>query len=872
MAHAVVTSLMTTLEQVLQFNPTLVSENREPVDSLYGKLSFLQAFFEDMGNRINDQEVLTFLEKKIRNAVDKAEDSVDLCLRRIHVADTDNNQNAACRKLYDELQQITEVMDCIQEEVMKFKNDNQDIVDPPPTIHLPLRSSGPVLDEENTFVGIEDDFNIIRDQLIRKERWLNIVSIVGMGGIGKTTLARRIFNDSIVFSRFDVSSWVTVSQEYNAREMLLDVLTFRSPGTKAMYSNMSDDQLLEQVHRKLKCKRYLIVLDDIWCIEPFDLVRRSFPDDENGSQIMITTRLLEVADCASNGFPPYHMTFLNSEVSWNLLSDKVFGKEDCPPQLEEIGKQIAKQCQGLPLSVVVIAGLLSNINRTYDDWKKVAEDVNTDVGSISEQCLAILALSYNYLPCNLKACFLYMGIFLKNAEIPVDKLIRIWVAEGFLKTIIHKESEEVAEECLEDLVGRSLIMVSRRRASGKIRTCRIHDLLRLLCLREGKAENFFHVISKYFEVSPEEMEIQRRLCLHPDALQNWYLGMEKANLDSVHTMLYLRESHTSKFDHQCYDIVNSHFQNLRVLDIESIPFSKFPSAIPQLVHLRYVACNTGTEVPASISNLWNLQTFIVHPFGSQLSLPLEIWNMLSLRHLYPGGMYMPPPPKAQNLLGLENLETLDSISVANSSWKEIFAAIPKVKKLVVCLHPGRNVTSELFDCLIPQVNLQKLRLHLDISPYENFSIRLPTPLWDVVPIFVKSLTLVGTRLLWEDMTTLGKLPNLEVLRLKCFAFQGSNWNLNEGGFRKLKLLQINRTNLVHWEASSDSLPRLEFLILKYCCKLEEIPTEIGDVPTLKLMELHDCSQAAATSAEEILQEQQSLGNEVLVVRAYNTGG
>ncbi|KAJ8563010.1 hypothetical protein K7X08_031462 [Anisodus acutangulus] len=354
MAHAVVTSLMTTLEQVLQFNPTLVSENREPVDSLYGKLSFLQAFFEDMGNRINDQEVLTFLEKKIRNAVYKAEDSVDLCLRRIHVADTDNNQNAACRKLYDELQQITKVMDCIQEEVMKFKNDNQDIVDPPPTIHLPLRSSGPVLDEENTFVGMEDDFNIIRDQLIRKERWLNIVSIV------------------------------------------------------------------------------------------------------------------------------------------------------------------------------------------------------------------------------------------------------------------------------------------------------------------------------------EEMEIQRRLCLHPDALQNWYLGMEKANLDSVHTMLYLRESHTSKFDHQCYDIVNSHFQNLRVLDIESIPFSNFPSAIPQLVHLRYVACNTGKDVPASISNLWNLQTFIVHPFGSQLSLPLEIWNMSSLRHLYPGGMYM-PPPKAQNFLGLENLETLDSISVANSNWKEIFAAIPKVK-------------------------------------------------------------------------------------------------------------------------------------------------------------------------------------------------
>nr|XP_009761168.1 PREDICTED: uncharacterized protein LOC104213363 [Nicotiana sylvestris] len=233
-------------------------------------------------------------------------------------------------------------------------------------------------------------------------------------------------------------------------------------------------------------------------------------------------------------------------------------------------------------------------------------------------------------------------------------------------------------------------------------------------------------------------------------------------------------------------------------------------------------------------------------------------------------MYMPVPPKSQNLLCLENLETLDSISVAASNWKENFTAIPKVKKLAVCLPPWRSVMSNLIDSLIRLVDLEKLRIHLDISPYENFSLRLPTLLSDVYPTFLKSSTLVGTCLLWEDMTTLGQLPNVEVLRLKCFAFQGRNWNLNEGGFKKLKLLQINETNLVHWEASSESLPRLEFLILKYCYKLEDIPTEIGDIPTLKLTELHNCSQAAAPSSEEIGEEQQSLGNEVLVVRAYNT--
>lgn len=135
------------------------------------------------------------------------------------------------------------------------------------------------------------------------------------------------------------------------------------------HKDSSIDQLLENIYKELKLKRYLIVLDDIWSIEAWDLVRRLFPDDENGSRIMITTRLLEVADYARNDCLTHHIPFLNLEDSWKLLCNKVFVKEDCPPQLEEIGKKIVEQCRGLPLSVVVIAGVLSNINRTCDDWK-----------------------------------------------------------------------------------------------------------------------------------------------------------------------------------------------------------------------------------------------------------------------------------------------------------------------------------------------------------------------------------------------------------------------------------------------------------------------------------------------------------------------
>ncbi|XP_059308709.1 putative late blight resistance protein homolog R1A-3 [Lycium ferocissimum] len=874
MAYAVVTSLLTTLDQVLQFNPSLISQSRGSVDSLYGTLTFLQAFLEDIGNQINDQEALKFLEEKIRDAGYKAEDKIDLCLRRIHVADNEHDQNNARREIYDELQQITKVMDSIQGEVMKFKNDHQHIKDLPiTTTSLPLRSSGHVLDEENTLVGMEDDFNIIRDQLFGQIPELNVVSIVGMGGIGKSTLARRTFKHPSVLCRFDVSSWVTVSQEYDAKEMLLDVLSFGTPGAKVMYRSMSEDELLDQVHKKLKYKRYLIVLDDMWSIEAWDQVRRSFPDDENGSRIMITTRLLEVANCVGNDFPPHHMSFLNLEDSWKLLSLKVFVKEDCPPQLEEIGRQIAQKCQGLPLSIVVVAGLLSKINRTHDDWKEIAENVNSCVGSTSEQCLAILALSYNYLPYSLKACFLYMGVFLEDAEIDANRLISVWVAEGFLKRISLKKPEEVAEECLEDLVSRSLIMVSSRgRVSGKIRNCRIHDLVRLLCLREGKTEKFFQVVSKCYQVSSEGVEIEHRLFLHEDAVRNQNLGLEKCNLDSIRTILCIRQPHTFLLDSECYKIVDSRFQLLRVLDVLMIHFRHFPTEITQLVHLRYLAFTTGTSIPASISNLWNLQTMIVIPVAHQLSWPLEIWKMSSLRHFFSGGISMPlpAPPEAKKFSGLENLEEL-FLNTASSNWKAILMAVPNVKELDVVINLDPIGWHNVIDSLIHLVDLQKLGIHLAIPSNAQFFRRPAALLSHVFPKNLKSLTLAATHLLWKDMTMLGNLPNLEVLKLEHFAFQGIDWNLDEGGFTKLKLLEIFKTNLVNWKATSDSLPCLECLILRHCYKLEEIPTEIGDIPTLKLIELHHCSQAAVTCAEEILQEQQSFGNEILAVRSYNTG-
>ncbi|KAH0714405.1 hypothetical protein KY284_007310 [Solanum tuberosum] len=178
---------------------------------------------------------------------------------------------------------------------------------------------------------------------------------------------------------------------------------------------MSDDQLMEIVYRGLKGRRFLIVIDDIWSTEARDQMQRIFPNDDNRSRILLTTRLKYVADYVScPDFPPHSKSFLSPDDSWNLFTEKLFKKYQCPPLLVEIGKHIVQQCQGLPLSIVVVARLLGKMDLMHDNCKKVEENLNSFFGTVSERCKSFLSLSYNYLPKCLRACFLYIGGFTED--------------------------------------------------------------------------------------------------------------------------------------------------------------------------------------------------------------------------------------------------------------------------------------------------------------------------------------------------------------------------------------------------------------------------------------------------------------------------
>ncbi|KAI3463666.1 hypothetical protein Pfo_020329 [Paulownia fortunei] len=486
--------------------------------------------------------------------------------------------------MHSAFKSCTEEVESIVEETTKIKKNNSQNQD------LPLHHSSttsrarvaPISKESK--VGLDEDLNQIKHRVTGQDSTLQIIPIIGMGGIGKTTLAKNVYEDPLVISYFDVRCWVTVSQGYNTQEILQGMLSTEG--------NTDED-----------VESYLIVLDDMWHGEAWVNVRRAFPDDDNGSRVILTTRLSEVAAYVDPSSPLHRMQLLNEEQSWTLLHKKVFAEESCPPKLGKFGKRIAINCKGLPLAIVVIAGLLK-VNKRQNYWKNVAKDVNAAAAANDDQFSGILSLSYANLPHRLKACFLYFGVYPEDYEIPTNELIKLWVAEGFLKPVGPKSLEEVAQEYLEDLVERSLVMVTKKKSSGKIKTCSIHDLLRELSLRKAQQEKFVqHFKDRYIDkISfPQIIKNQRRLSIHTDNLDS--LKDDDIHSSPVRSLIYFGSISGKLLS------FTSQFRLLRVVDRLLVDSEFFPLEIFELVHLRYLAFiynyNGKCWIPASISKLGN---------------------------------------------------------------------------------------------------------------------------------------------------------------------------------------------------------------------------------------------------------------------------
>ncbi|KAL8538138.1 hypothetical protein ACS0TY_000193 [Phlomoides rotata] len=858
--YAALLSLIHTLNHIKNHPRPPISIHQQQLHSLTQNLSFFQDFLERHSSSDEDDDDLG---TRIAHAAYAAEDVIEThIVDQIDQARSTSNRGVHISSvaLYGGLERVIQDMDLIRNEVMEIKNIGAQHHD-----QLHTHSSVSIASvrhaskwQNNTAMAFDEVLIYdVLDKLTGQQHNLQVVSIVGMGGIGKTTFAHNIYSNLLIVQRFDILAWVTISQEYS-RGSILQLLFQEINGSNHDLSEMSEDEIGERVRKELWDRRYLIVMDDIWSIGAWDCVKSFFPDNNNGSRIMITTRLSNLAFELSTS-QAIQMNFLDGDKSWNLLCKIVFGEElDCPVELEDIGKEIARSCRGLPLSIVVVGGLLTKSNRTRAHWEYILQNLNSLINlEDGEYCLQILLTSYKNLPIHLKPCFLYMGILREDKKIRVTKLVELWVAEGVLRPNKDKRLEEVAEAYIDELIDRNLIFVDELRWNGKVKVCKIHDLLRDLCLREAKKQRFLRVLKHQQGLNvPQCMNMERRICIHHKAAEEYSPALESAlltrslistlgwpELVQSHCFRLLRVYSGGNYMHCGLAVVEAIFKkaNLRFLNIVL--------RLPQL-----------SRFPSSWFLSWNLQTLKVFIPSCWLPIiaPSEIWEMLLLRHVVINGLELPDPLCGENNVILEDLQTLSGIRNLKCS-EAVTKRIPNIKKLklqykISCGEAEyyNNFGLNNFGHLPKLQSLNLFFHHTTILSNEIFQCYLMQNL--SLPHSLKKLTLGGTGLKWEEcMTKIGPLPLLQFLRLCNEACCGAEWETVEGQFCSLKFLQIDECyGLSYWRTEDTHFPRLEHLVLRDLAVLEEIPLSIGDIPTLKSIRVDNCSTSAEDSAKLVI--------------------
>ncbi|KAH0759692.1 hypothetical protein KY290_023185 [Solanum tuberosum] len=877
-AYTAVISLLQTLDQSNQLNISELfhDHSTEMLDSLRATAEYFQVVLDNTSN-----EKIKSFEEDIRVVVNEAEYVVEMKISEIIKGDSWTFGILQ----HQDMLPVVEKMDTTKKQVMEIlSHDADQILELTGDSLIGASSmSDPMLSDQlkdDIVQGLDGDLEIIDKRLRGPTSYLDIVTISGMGGIGKTTLAKKAYDHLPIRYHFDIFVWVTISQEFRYRNVLLEALHCISKqrvivNTKD-YDKMNDSELADLVQKSLKGPRYLVVVDDIWSRDVWDSISQIFPNRNNGSRVLLTTRESDVAIYA-NTSSPHKMNLLDLDNSWKLLRDKVFGLEhDHPPELEEIGKNIAEKCQGLPLIISVIAGHLSKtVPKTLESWKYVAKTLSEIIASHPNKCLGVLGLSYHHLPNRLKPCFLSMGDFPEDFQVETWRLIQLWIAEGFIRTSSgSRESlEEVAKHYLEDLISRNLIMARKKRYNGEVKVCGIHDVLRDFCLIEAEMTKFMHVVTTPF--SPAQRPNFRRFSIQEYFVDAYMLLPPVTR--SIYCFSYLSIPSKPRIRllpilpiYRHNPIIHgffSSFNHLRVLIILRPYFRSFPLVITKLFHLRYLQVQYLGNIPESISELLNLQTLIRDGYSSEIALPRKIWMMKNLRYIrLRDANYLPNPRIDKNLVtGMPNLEEFFGLCYS-SCTNEVFSSIPNLKRLTIHA-PLRvdNVPWHLLD-MSSSRKLEAFKL--------SWSQRFAWPMKRFgFPTSLRKLTLAScSAKKWEEtLSPLTKLPNLEELKLKRCRAEDDVWRLTDKDlFRSLKLLLLSELNLKGWEASSDNFPNLKRLVLKECKDLQKIPTDFVEICTLELIELHDCTTTAEASVRNIKQEREDMGYNILKVYIHNS--
>ncbi|XP_057763765.1 putative late blight resistance protein homolog R1B-16 [Salvia miltiorrhiza] len=821
-AYATLLSAMNIINNLHHHPRPPVSLHIQQVESLTQKIRFLLEFLQGYNSHRGYSKEADPLEMRIADAAYAAEYAIES-----HIFDqyTNNGENMSSDGLYEALEKVIEDMASIEKEAKKI----QGRVGVQHQLHKnstpPDSSRSSSIGQQSSMVGADDVKLQMMDKLTSDRLHLQIIHIVGMGGSGKTTLARTVYEERLIKDHFDICAWATISQEYIIKEIFAGLLRQLNIEVDDI---LSEDELGEKLYKHLYGRRYLIIMDDMWSIHSWDRVRNYFPDNKNRSRIVVTTRLSDLASKLPNS-DSLGMKLLDEAHSWDLLSKTVFGEEGCPFELEEIGKKIVKSCRGLPLSIVVVGGLLAKSNHEKEFWEDIGENLNASVNlEDDERCLKILYMSYKQLPIHLKPCFLYMGVFPEDELIEISKLVKFWVAEGFLKAVRGKSLEQIAKKYLKDLIGRNLVLRGTNMKGKKC--CQIHDLLRDLCLREAEKERFYNTTLDNEAISALPPMSQARSL-------TWNVQKIRSPLNM--SLLRIVKTTRDEWVEEDLFVHADQLVNSRFLQIASDGISK--------------GC-----FPCSIWRFWNLQTLIVDMILDEVTAPTDFWYMPRIRHVEFKKLCLPDPPNDQDDIVLGNLQSLGKVFDFKCS-EQVVKKIPNIKELVFENWGERDADMYCLSNLDCLTKLESLDCTFSGKGVINF------------PHSLKRLNLCSFYYCLEDtLDKVGVLPHLQNLTLEWGRFNEGKWETPEGQFRSLKFLTLRYSrNLEIWKIESSHFPCLERLHLIQVMKLREIPLDFAEIPTLREICVDWCSDSVVVSAKRISEEHEDYyGEGALHVRVH----
>ncbi|KAM3729392.1 hypothetical protein ACB098_12G008100 [Castanea mollissima] len=672
--------------------------------------------------------------------------------------------------------------------------------------------------KEEELVGIEKKRQLIMDWLINGEPHLTVISIVGMGGSGKTTLAANIYNNEDVKKHFDCCAWITISQAYELEDILRSLIKefheSRKETNPADLNSMNYRLLVKTLVNYLEKKRYLLVLDDVWGTNLLDEIKVSLRESCVGSRIILTTRKEDDVACHQMGGKHHihKMELLLTEEAWELFCKKAFSSSpngSCPPELKSFAQELVGKCDGLPLAIAALGSLMYSKNMS--EWNEIYNSLNWSLSKNPklEAVKSILLLSFNDLPYQLKHCFLYCSLFPEDHEIRRKRLIKLWMAEGFVEQDKRSMPEEVAESYLLELIFRSMLQVVERNEIGRPKRCKMHDILRELALSISEREKIGVV-----HVGREEMTDckARRISIHKtDGEVKSFTGMSK-----LRSFLVFNKS---------LKTLPSRSKMLRVLDLEDAPIDELPDEVFKLFNLRYLNLR-GTllkKLPNSIGRLLNLQTLDITDTQIK-ALPHGIGELQSLRHLILhqftenlNDFKFIRSMTQLTMIGLTNVKAADEMDLCDSIHNM------KLMRFLCVMVTNAEETLRMDALLSPPTNLQKLVLAGKLEK---------VPLWFHSLQSLTYLSLRWSRLEEDLLPPIAALPHLASLALTN-AYVGKQLCFSTGFLQLTSLRICNFPQLNEIIIEKGVMPNLKSLDIISCMQLNTVPKGIEYLQNLQ---------------------------------------